>query len=93
MPTRSKAVYQRPRKTNEISNARTAIRNHCLECTGYQIREVTLCTSPGCWLFPFRFGSSSTPEASLTVLAEGDIYGDGDQTGDISGHRCRDKAR
>ena len=34
--------------------ARKAIREHCKECMGFQIREVRYCTSKNCALFPFR---------------------------------------
>jgi hypothetical protein len=33
-----------------------AIRAFCVECMGDNVREVKYCTSPECWLFPFRFG-------------------------------------
>ena len=32
----------------------TAIRAHCLECVGFVRKEVELCTSVLCPLFPFR---------------------------------------
>jgi hypothetical protein len=33
-----------------------AIRQKCLECSGYNKREVKECFIPDCDLFPFRFG-------------------------------------
>lgn len=51
-----KKVVMRRRKQNEIPSLRVAIRNHCLECMGYQTGEVPICTSPECWLYPWRMG-------------------------------------
>lgn len=33
-----------------------SIRAKCLECCGYQNREVELCTALACPLFPYRMG-------------------------------------
>lgn len=33
-----------------------AVRNHCLECVGYDASEVERCSAPACWLYPWRFG-------------------------------------
>ena len=33
-----------------------AIRRHCQECVCWVAKEVELCQSPNCCLFPFRFG-------------------------------------
>lgn len=33
-----------------------AIRQKCLECSGYQPSEVRLCTAENCPLFPYRMG-------------------------------------
>ncbi len=34
--------------------ARSAIREHCKECMGFQVHEVKLCTDKLCSHFPFR---------------------------------------
>ena len=49
-------VHRRRREKGEFPTASAAIRNHCLECVGYQTNEVRLCTAPKCWLYPWRFG-------------------------------------
>jgi len=38
-----------------------AIRHQCIECMGFQFREVAECTSQLCPLFPFRMGKAHTP--------------------------------
>ena len=43
-------------QTRRISPLR-AIRLQCLECVCWQAKEVELCQSPNCSLFPFRFGT------------------------------------
>lgn len=35
-----------------------AIRYQCIECMGFDIREVQLCQSPLCSLFPYRMGKN-----------------------------------
>jgi len=47
---------RRHRYANEFGTAVTSIRNHCLECCGYEQAEVDRCTAPACWLYPWRFG-------------------------------------
>lgn len=51
---RFKTIVSRRREEDEIPTARVAIRNHCLECCGYSLKEVSLCTAPKCWLYPWR---------------------------------------
>ncbi len=75
---RSGKIQKRRRLPNEICTARTAIRNHCLECVGYESAEVARCTAPACWLYPYRLGANVSPEAALRVSTEG-------ATGVISG--------
>lgn len=53
-------LTKRQRNKNEVSSARIAIKNHCLECMGYDWNEVKECTSPGCWLYPWRLGRTPT---------------------------------
>jgi len=35
-----------------------AIKKHCLECSGYEKKEVRGCKIPDCVLYPYRFGSN-----------------------------------
>jgi len=53
-------VRKRPRRRGERPNKLSAIRNFCLECMGYDVGEVAACSSPKCWLYTWRFGT--TPE-------------------------------
>ena len=55
-------TLKRPRRSGEIATARGAIRNHCIECMGYQTAEVQKCTTPECWLFPYRMGRRVKPD-------------------------------
>ena len=60
MSKRCHSIEKRRRRGGEIATPRVAIRNFCLECCGYMQSEVTECTSPACWLYPWRHGL--TPE-------------------------------
>jgi hypothetical protein len=40
-----------------------AIRQQCLECVGWQVKEITDCTSTLCPLFPFRMGKTHSGRA------------------------------
>ena len=45
---------------------KASMHSFCLECCGWQIKEVFLCTSPQCPLFPYRpksRTSQGTPES------------------------------
>ena len=41
----------------EVATRSVAIRNHCLECCGYNNAEVRRCSGPECWLYPYRMGT------------------------------------
>ena len=57
-----KAVAGRSRKA--------AMHAFCLECCGYQIQEVYLCTDLGCPLYPYRPKSRVSPVAPESVPDE-----------------------
>lgn len=59
---------RRRRLPGELATPMTAIRNHCLECCGWQSAEVRRCTAPKCWLYPYRMGSGR--EAEKIAVAE-----------------------
>ena len=84
---RSGKVLKRRRLPHEIATARAAIRNHCLECCGYESGEVVRCTAPECWLFPYRFGSNVSPEAALSVSTDGGSGVISEQKGTLGGNR------
>lgn len=50
-------LRKRQRRKGEVATRREAIRNHCMECMGYQMAEIHECTATGCWLYPWRLGS------------------------------------
>lgn len=54
--TLSRVVCRRRREPGECAGRSVAIRNHCIECMGYNATEVRECTSPKCWLYPWRMG-------------------------------------
>jgi len=54
-----KAIRGRSRKA--------AMHSFCLECCGYQIAEVFLCTDLGCQLYPYRPKSRVSPVAHQGV--------------------------
>ena len=47
-------VQRHPRQLGQLFSKKFAIRNHCLECTGYQEAETRQCTDAECPLYPFR---------------------------------------
>jgi hypothetical protein len=46
---------------------KAAMRSFCLECCGWQIKEVFLCTDLACSLYPYRPKSRVLPEAHRSV--------------------------
>jgi hypothetical protein len=42
-------------KTKKLTGM-SAIREKCLECSGWSFKEVEKCASGDCVLYPFRFG-------------------------------------
>lgn len=80
----STGVHRRRRRPGEMPTAATAIRNHCLECVGYDAAEVRRCTAPECWLYPWRFG-----KGPATAARVGEIVDHGAITEDRFGvHSC-----
>ncbi len=59
-----------------------AIKKHCLECSGYEKKEVRECVIKDCVLFPFRQGSNPNRKgctitknaASTTCFEKADGY-------------------
>jgi len=51
MPITCKATYKKAVKHKSM---RAAINSQCLECVGYQRKEVSLCTDLGCPLYSYR---------------------------------------
>jgi hypothetical protein len=51
LPTTMQATYDKA-MTGKSRGA--AVKAFCCECTGYDRKEVSLCTDHGCPLFPYR---------------------------------------
>jgi len=49
-------IHHRPRRPGEVTTPLAAIRNHCIECMGYQPALVKTCPARECWLWPYRLG-------------------------------------
>lgn len=62
---RSITIHRRRREPGEIVSPKASIRNHCLECCGYNRADVDACTAPECWLYPYRMGTGPKPENTL----------------------------
>jgi hypothetical protein len=42
---------------NQRLSRRNAVREKCLDCCGYERKEVRLCTAIHCPLYPYRMGT------------------------------------
>ena len=51
IPKLYRAIYNKAIRGN---SRKAAMHAFCLECCGWQIREVFLCTDLGCSLYPYR---------------------------------------
>lgn len=51
VPKKYKKLYE---KAISGRSRKAAIRSQCIECVGYQEKEVTLCTDKGCPLYLYR---------------------------------------
>ena len=51
IPRKYRKLYQKAINNN---SRKTAIRMFCIECVGYEGKEVPLCTDKGCPLFKYR---------------------------------------
>ena len=49
---------------------KAAMHAFCLECVGWQIKEVFLCTSPQCTLYPYRPKPSVPQDAPQSLSDE-----------------------
>ena len=60
-------IEKRRRREGELPTRKVAIRNHCLECCGFNAAEVRRCSAPECWLYPYRMDS---PGKGREIAAE-----------------------
>jgi hypothetical protein len=60
MPKLYRAIYK---KAMAGKSRKAAMHSFCLECCGWQIKEVYLCTDEGCSLYPYR-PESRTPQVA-----------------------------
>ncbi|MFX0194683.1 MAG: hypothetical protein ACFFCW_01075, partial [Candidatus Hodarchaeota archaeon] len=61
IPKLYRGIYD---KAIQGKSRKAAMHAFCLECCGYQIREVFLCTDLACSLYPYRPRSRVSPVAS-----------------------------
>jgi hypothetical protein len=59
------------RYKSRVRNRTTAIRAHCIECSGGSIKEVTECRITTCALHPFRLGKDPFREARAAARSAG----------------------
>lgn len=54
---------------------RAAVNSQCIECMGYSLKEVRLCCSPQCPLFPYRplGGVAENVDSELLDHAQGAV--------------------
>jgi hypothetical protein len=57
-------IARRRRHPREVATPRTAMRNFCLECMGWDAAEVKCCTAPACWLWPYRLARTGPVDKS-----------------------------
>ena len=48
-------IFKGGLKTKQLTGM-SAIREKCLECSCWNFKEIELCSSKDCALYPFRFG-------------------------------------
>lgn len=70
MPCSYRATYDRAVKGK---SRKAAMHAFCLECCGWQIKEVFLCTDLGCSLYPYRPRSRVSQVASESVPNEPEL--------------------
>lgn len=63
------------RRAKTGRSQRAAIRSFCLECVGYVLEEVKLCTDTGCPLYEYRITGRKVPKSTETPhrIAPGQI--------------------
>ncbi len=44
-----------------------AIRKYCIECSGYQLKEIRDCTCTECPLYPYRMGTRPSQDTIDTL--------------------------
>lgn len=67
MPRQYRAIYK---KAVSGKSRKAAMHAFCLECCGWQIKEVFLCTDLGCLLYPYRPRSRVSQESPQSVPNE-----------------------
>ena len=67
MPKLYRAIYD---KAVRGKSRKAAMHAFCLECCGWQIKEVFLCTDLGCALYPYRPQSRASQGAPESVSAQ-----------------------
>lgn len=82
MPGQYQAIY---RKAVSGRSRKAAMHSFCVECCGYQIKEVYLCTDLGCPLYPYR-PRSRVSQGAPESIPKGPESKNSDQTVSEQGH-------
>jgi hypothetical protein len=61
IPQKFEKLYRRAKGGRSQS---AAIRSFCLECVGYVLEEVKLCTDAGCPLYEYRMTGCKVPKSA-----------------------------
>jgi len=70
IPRAYRAIYK---KAMAGKSRKAAMHAQCLECVGWQIKEVYLCTDKGCSLYPYRPKSRVPQDAPESVPNEPEL--------------------
>ena len=61
-------TQRRRREPGELAGRALAVRNHCMECMGWNAAAVRRCTAPECWLYPYRFGTGGGKDGARSIV-------------------------
>jgi len=86
IPRLYRSIYD---KAVEGNSRKAAMHAFCLECCGWQIKEVFLCTDLGCPLYPYRPKPRSSQSVPESVSNEPESKNSGQGISDRGVHRGR----
>lgn len=61
--------HKNGKKTKKLTGM-SAIREKCLDCSGWNSKEVRYCTCEDCQLYPFRFGRNPRKDEHIRQPSE-----------------------
>ncbi len=85
---KSRKIVRRRRRRGELFTMQAAIRNHCLECMGWEngSKEVAECSDRQCHLWPYRFGVARRKQQKATFIVQEELQAAQEQPGHRSAH-------